>query len=227
MDTGPALVSILRQGPYLIASIHTALDDSQLVRFQRDLIDRIGEHRSRGVIIDVAALDVLDSFGSRTLRNIAEMARLRGAVTVIVGIQPDVAFAMVHAGHGHGNGPHGTRPRGGARPTWPARAGLGTTAGSARPVNTTDALQRDYRVAFLRYVSSRDEVPLTAAYELGRRAVGERLSILELSKIHHDIVPDWWFRTARPAEMDGVVQAASEFFLEVLATYHMTHGRAG
>jgi rsbT antagonist protein RsbS len=98
VDTGPALVSILRQGPYLIASIHTALDDSQLVRFQRDLIDRIGEHRSRGVIIDVAALDVLDSFGSRTLRNIAEMARLRGAVTVIVGIQPDVAFAMVMLG---------------------------------------------------------------------------------------------------------------------------------
>jgi rsbT antagonist protein RsbS len=98
VDTGPALVSILRQGPHLIASIHTALDDSQLLRFQRDLIDRIGQYRSRGIIIDVAALDVLDSFGSRTLRNIAEMARLRGAVTVIVGIQPDVAFAMVLLG---------------------------------------------------------------------------------------------------------------------------------
>ena len=98
METAPALVSILRQGPYLIASIHTALDDSELLRFQRDLIDQIGRHRSRGVIIDVAALDVLDSFGSRTLRNIAEMARLRGAVTTIVGIQPDVAFAMVELG---------------------------------------------------------------------------------------------------------------------------------
>ena len=98
MDTGPALVSILRQGSYLIASIHTALDDSQLLRFQRDLIESIGKYRSRGVIIDVAALDVLDSFGSRTLRNIAEMARLRGTVTTIVGIQPDVAFAMVELG---------------------------------------------------------------------------------------------------------------------------------
>jgi rsbT antagonist protein RsbS len=98
MDTGPALVSILRQGWYLIASIHTALDDSQLLRFQQDLIREIGVHRSRGVIIDVAALDVLDSFGSRTLRNIAEMARLRGAETIIVGIQPDVAFAMVELG---------------------------------------------------------------------------------------------------------------------------------
>ena len=100
---GPALVSILRQGSYLIASIHTALDDSQMVRFQADLIERIGRDRSRGVIIDVAALDVLDSFGSRTLRNIAEMARLRGALTVIVGIQPDVALAMVMLGMGTGS----------------------------------------------------------------------------------------------------------------------------
>jgi len=103
MVSEPALVSIMRQGPFLIASIHTALDDSQMVRFQRDLIEQIGRHRSRGVVIDVAALDVLDSFGSRTLRSIAEMARLRGAVTVIVGIQPDVAFAMVRLGMSTGN----------------------------------------------------------------------------------------------------------------------------
>jgi rsbT antagonist protein RsbS len=103
VNVGPALVSILRQGPYLIASVHTALDDSELIRFQQDLIDQIGKYRSRGVIIDVAALDVLDSFATRTLRNIAEIARLRGAVTVIVGIQPDVAFAMVQLGMGTGN----------------------------------------------------------------------------------------------------------------------------
>jgi rsbT antagonist protein RsbS len=102
MNEGPALVSIMRQGDYLIASIHTALDDSEMVRFQRDLVDRIGRDRARGIIIDVGALDVLDSFGSRTLRNIAEMARLRGAVTVIVGIQPDVALAMVLLGMGTG-----------------------------------------------------------------------------------------------------------------------------
>lgn len=93
-------------------------------------------------------------------------------------------------------------------------------------MNATEALRRDYRVAFLRYLSSRDEVPLTIAYELGRRAVEERLSILELSKIHHDT-----FRLVlhdgRPAELDGVVQAASEFFLEVLATYHMIQGQSG
>jgi len=103
MTEGPQLVSILRQGPYLIASVHTALDDTQMVRFQEDLVRQIGLHRSRGVIIDVAALDVLDSFGSRTLRTIGEIARLRGAVTVIVGIQPDVAFAMVSLGMSTGS----------------------------------------------------------------------------------------------------------------------------
>lgn len=103
MSPGPALVSILRQGPYLVASVHTALDDSQMLRFQQDLITAISENRSRGVIIDVAALDVLDSFGTRTLHDIGEMARLRGAVTVLVGIQPDVAFAMTRLGIGAGS----------------------------------------------------------------------------------------------------------------------------
>jgi rsbT antagonist protein RsbS len=92
------LVSVLRQGDFLIASIHTALDDEEMVRFQHDVVERIGSERSRGIVIDVAALDVLDSFGSRCLRNLAHMARLRGAETVIVGIQPEVAFAMVQLG---------------------------------------------------------------------------------------------------------------------------------
>ena len=93
-----ARVSMLRQGPYLVASIRAALDDAQMVRFRRDLVEAAGQKQTRGVIIDVAALDVLDSFGSRTLHDIAEMARLRGASTVIVGIQPDVAGAMVRLG---------------------------------------------------------------------------------------------------------------------------------
>jgi rsbT antagonist protein RsbS len=105
VSSGPALVSILRQGDTLVASVHTALDDSEMVRFQHDLVRQIGEHRARGVIIDVAALDVIDSFGSRTLRSIADIARLRGAVTVIVGIQPEVAFAMVRLGMGMGEIP--------------------------------------------------------------------------------------------------------------------------
>ena len=69
-----------------------------MVRFQRSLVERIGEERCRGVIIDVAALDVLDSYGARTLGMLAEMARLRGAETVIVGVSPDIAFTMVRLG---------------------------------------------------------------------------------------------------------------------------------
>ena len=97
-EPGPPLVSILRPGSYLIASIHTALNDSELMRFQRDLIDQVGRYRARGVIIDVAAVDVLDSFASHTLRTIARTATLRGATIVIVGINPEVAFAMVQLG---------------------------------------------------------------------------------------------------------------------------------
>jgi rsbT antagonist protein RsbS len=96
----PLPVSILAQGPYLIASVHTALDDGQLARFQQNLIDRIGQERARGVTIDVAALDVLDSYGSRTLQDLGQVARLRGAETVIVGIQAEVAYAMVRFGIG-------------------------------------------------------------------------------------------------------------------------------
>jgi len=91
----PLRVSILAQGGNLIASIHTALDDTQLVRFRNNLMDQIGRRRSRGVIIDVAALDIIDSFATHTLRTLGAAARLRGARTVVVGIQPAVALAMV------------------------------------------------------------------------------------------------------------------------------------
>jgi rsbT antagonist protein RsbS len=102
VSSGPALVSILRQGLLLIASVHTALDDSEMLRLRNDLVDQIGRYGARGVVIDVAALDVIDSFGFHILRSIAEMAQLRGALSVIVGIQPDVALAMVQLGTGPG-----------------------------------------------------------------------------------------------------------------------------
>jgi rsbT antagonist protein RsbS len=91
-------VPILKQGDYLIASIQAALTDADLRQLQDDLVKRVSSARSRGVIVDVTALDVLDSFACRTLSGIAHMTRLRGAETVIVGIQPDVAFAMVQMG---------------------------------------------------------------------------------------------------------------------------------
>ena len=91
-------VPILKQGDILIASIQAALSDRDLQELKDDLADRVGRQRARGVIIDLTALDVLDSFGTRVLRGIAYTAKLRGADTVIVGIQPDVAFAMVQLG---------------------------------------------------------------------------------------------------------------------------------
>jgi len=91
-------VPILKQSPYLIATIQSALSDADLLSLRDSLTEQVGRFRSRGVIVDVTALDVLDSFASRTLRDIAYMVRLRGAETVIVGIQPEVAFAMVQLG---------------------------------------------------------------------------------------------------------------------------------
>src|SRR6266516_887221 len=91
-------VPILKQRDYLIASIQSILSDKDLVQLRDDLAERVGQFRSRGVIIDVTVLDLIDSFATRTLRAIAHMLRLRGAQTVIVGIQPEVAFAMVQLG---------------------------------------------------------------------------------------------------------------------------------
>ena len=91
-------VPILKQGQYLIASIQAALSDSDVLQLRDDLVEQVGSYRARGIIVDVTALDVMDSFASRSLRGIAHMAKLRGAETVIVGIQPEVAFAMVQLG---------------------------------------------------------------------------------------------------------------------------------
>ncbi len=91
-------VPILKQRDYLIASIQAALTDEDLKQLRDALVRQVGEYRSRGVIVDVTALDVMDSFAVRTLRDLAHMTRLRGAETVIVGIQPEVAFTMTQLG---------------------------------------------------------------------------------------------------------------------------------
>jgi rsbT antagonist protein RsbS len=91
-------VPILRRGDFLIASIQSSLSDSEVLGLRDDLAERIGKFRARGVVVDVAALDVIDSFVARSLHGIAMTAKLRGAETVIVGIQPDVAVAMVQFG---------------------------------------------------------------------------------------------------------------------------------
>src|ERR1044071_8401288 len=91
-------IPILKQGPLLIATIQGAVTDANLRELRDALAERVGRLRTRGVLVDVSALDVMDSFATRMLRNIAYTVRLRGAETVIVGIQPDVAFTMVQLG---------------------------------------------------------------------------------------------------------------------------------
>jgi len=91
-------VPILKQGGVLIATIQAALSDADLLELRTALVQQVVRYRSTGVIVDVTAMDVMDSFASRTLLEISHMIRLRGAPTVIVGIQPEVAFAMVQLG---------------------------------------------------------------------------------------------------------------------------------
>ncbi len=88
----------MKQGDVLVASMQEALTDGDLLELRDQLSDQVGRARARAVIIDVTSLDVLDSFATRTIRGIAYTARLRGARTVVVGIQPEVAFAMVQLG---------------------------------------------------------------------------------------------------------------------------------
>src|ERR1700691_401067 len=91
-------VPILKQGPILIASVQAALTDSDTERLRYDLMERVSRFRAQGIIVDVTAIDVMDSFAARSLRTIAHMSRLPGADSGIVGLQPEVAFAMVQLG---------------------------------------------------------------------------------------------------------------------------------
>lgn len=87
-------------------------------------------------------------------------------------------------------------------------------------MNGLDALTRDYRVAFLGYLPRGAEAALSRGYELGRAAVTSGVSILDLARVHHDVLLEVLRETA-PQEVVAVATAASEFFLEVLATFDM------
>lgn len=91
-------VPILKQGECLIATVQSTLSDADWRNLQQELLERVGRFRSRSVVVDVTGLDVMDSFAARTLRAIVDSAHLRGVETVLVGIQPEVAFAMVQLG---------------------------------------------------------------------------------------------------------------------------------
>ncbi len=91
-------VPILKQGSFLLVAIQDELTDAEWHELRNELLARAGKLRSRGVLIDVSAMDVMDSFATRMLDGIARMLRLRGAETVVSGVQPEVAFAMAQLG---------------------------------------------------------------------------------------------------------------------------------
>jgi hypothetical protein len=90
-------------------------------------------------------------------------------------------------------------------------------------MSALDDLERNYRVAFLRYLPRREEAALRSGYELGRSAVVEGVSLLELARVHHEVLLEVLREASRTAEeVTAVATCASEFLVEVLATYDMT-----
>ncbi len=84
-----------------------------------------------------------------------------------------------------------------------------------------ERLHRNYRTAFLRYLPSRNEAALAEGYQIGRTAVSDGLTILDLVHVHHDILRDV-LRTSGQEELDDLTATAADFLGEVLATYEMT-----
>ena len=85
-----------------------------------------------------------------------------------------------------------------------------------------DRFRRDYAPAFLQYLSERGEPGRRAAYELGRRAITEQLSVLDLARIHHAMLLQVLRTHRTPRELEHIAQAASEFLVEALAVFEMT-----
>ena len=91
-------IPILRMGNFLLVTIQVDMHDKLALTLQDDLTNRIAEVRARGVLIDISSLEIVDSFIGRTLANIASMAKVLDAETVVVGMQPAVAITLVELG---------------------------------------------------------------------------------------------------------------------------------
>jgi rsbT antagonist protein RsbS len=91
-------IPVLKMGQYLLVTVQVDMHDRLALALQDDLMDQIRKHRARGVLLDISALDVVDSFIGRTIGNIAGMARVLGASTVVTGMRPAVAITLVELG---------------------------------------------------------------------------------------------------------------------------------
>jgi rsbT antagonist protein RsbS len=91
-------IPILRMGDYLLVTIQVDMHDRLALTLQEDLTDRITAHGSKGVLIDISSLEIVDSFIGRMLANIAGVAHVLDADTVVVGMQPAVAITLVELG---------------------------------------------------------------------------------------------------------------------------------
>lgn len=91
-------IPILQMGEYLLVTIQVDMHDRLAMTLQDDLTNRITQTNARGVLIDISALEIVDSFIGRILGNIAKMSRVLDAETVVVGMQPAVAITLVELG---------------------------------------------------------------------------------------------------------------------------------
>ncbi|KFF02693.1 STAS domain-containing protein [Flavobacterium reichenbachii] len=91
-------IPILKMGDFLLVTIQVDLYDQLAENLESDLINTINKHNSRGVLIDISAVSIIDSFMGRILGNIAVMAKIMDAQTVVVGMQPAVAITLVELG---------------------------------------------------------------------------------------------------------------------------------
>jgi rsbT antagonist protein RsbS len=91
-------IPILKLGDFLLVSIQVDMHDRLALALQDDLTEKIVKSAAKGVLIDISALDIVDSFIGRMLGNIAGMSRILDAETVVVGMQPSVAITLVELG---------------------------------------------------------------------------------------------------------------------------------